>query len=209
MLLLGDTRAFFTLYAAVAAAGLRPHQLDPAGVALTASTYRSGTGRRIPPRSGRIPLDPSDPSDPPDRKRVPSKLSAVGEGGLDLQDDGSRSRTTGLQDDGSRSRMTGLQDDVQSAVTGLRLAASLALERADVIMTTRRCAELPGFPLSSFDAIIHYIGGRRDRRPEADPSVADDNNGGDGLGPGLAPARQPANSQDQKGSLNMPRGLAG
>ena len=144
MLLLGDRRAFFTLYGVVAASGLRPHQLPDrnSNGCLTDPPSPGGclsTGCIDPKsRSGSRSTDPST---------EPLKNVSVGPGQVLGQNQHQPQLQLG-------------EDGIAPA--GLRLfqEVSLALQRADVVMTTRQCAELPGFPLSSFDAVVHYVDGK-------------------------------------------------
>ena len=145
MLLLGDRRAFFTLYGVVAASGLRPHQLQD----------RNSSDYHL--------TDPPSPGGSISTIRVDPK-SRSGSGSTDPSTE-TLKNVSGVPGQvlGQNQNQHQLQPaEDRTASAGLRLfqEVSLALQRADVVMTTRRCAELPGFPLSSFDAIVHYVNGK-------------------------------------------------
>lgn len=62
----------------------------------------------------------------------------------------------------------GSGDVQQAAASLLQLvgdSVAAALGRCDVLMTTEQYAGLPGFPLSSFDAVIHYLPARLGQGP--------------------------------------------
>ncbi|GAX84115.1 hypothetical protein CEUSTIGMA_g11538.t1 [Chlamydomonas eustigma] len=165
ILLLGDTSTFFTLYKVISAAGLKPFQLDrTSGQNLLLESH--GTAVCTHGKQDQAG-DVGDET----LQTLQQPYGCHNDMGMLIEQQHGVSVSAGLAK-GSSGKMRGhysghppcnelhLQGNNEvNAETMERLERLVlsALRHADVVMTTTKHMLLPGFPVASFQAVIHYM----------------------------------------------------